>query len=102
MKTFTQELHKNNTVIASDLSDQYAPVSTKIVLAPFFNNGWTTKSRMHNFNKEGIGKEKLTLTHPDFLYPNGDQLTVECLNSNNGMGALVLWVDMVELFVQTA
>ena len=102
MKTFTQQegvarvesvaktLHKNNTAIASDLSDQYAPVSTKIVLAPFFNNGWTTKSRMHNFNKKGIGKEKLTLTHPDFLYPNGDQLTVECLNSNDGTGALVL------------
>jgi len=90
MKTFTQELHVNNTNVADNLSDKYAPVSTKIVLAPFFNNGWTTKSRMHNFNKHGIGKEKLTLTHPDFLYPNGDQLTVECLNSNNGTGALVL------------
>jgi len=90
MKTFTQELHKSNTNVADILSDQYAPVSTKIVLAPFFNNGWTVKNRMNNFNKEGIGKEKLTLTHPEFLYPNGDQLTVECLNSNNGMGALVL------------
>ena len=90
MTNFTKQLHTNNTNVADNLSEQYAPVSTKIVLAPFFNNGWTTKSRMHNFNKQGIGKEKITLVHPDFLYPNGDQLTVECLNSNNGMGALVL------------
>ena len=86
----TKQLHTNNTTIAEGLSDKYAPVSTKIVLAPFYNNGWTTKSRVNSFNRNGIGKEHLTLTHPDFLYPNGDQLTIECLNSNNGLGALML------------
>lgn len=86
----TQQLHKNNTVVSKEVSDKYAPVSTKIVLAPFYNNGWTTKSRINSFNKEGIGKEAITLVHPDFLYSNGDQLTIECLNSNNGKGALML------------
>ena len=90
MTNFAKTLHTNNTVVAEHLSEQYAPVSTRIVLAPFFNNGWTVKSRMHNFNREGLGKEKITLVHPDFLYPNGDQLTVEFLNSNHGGNAIIL------------
>lgn len=89
----TSTLHKNSTPIASNLSDKYAPVNTNILLAPFFNKGWTTKSHVRPMkNSEGyrIGKEQITLTHPDFVYSNGDHLTVECLNSNNGGNALML------------
>lgn len=93
MTTLTQSLHTNNTPIADGLSDQYAPISTDILLAPFYNNGWTKKKHIKPVkNRAGdrIGKEQLTLIHPDFIYANGDQLTVECLNSNNGTGALML------------
>jgi hypothetical protein len=86
----TKTLHENNTVKADYLSDQYAPVSTKIVLAPFFNNGWTVERSRKTLNKNGVGKEHITLSHPDFLYPSGDKLTVECLNSNDGSKALRL------------
>lgn len=90
----TKTLHVNSTAIAKDLSDQYAPVSTDIVLAPFFNKGWKTKSHIRpRKNKEGnrIGKEHITLVHPDFLYSNGDHLTIDCLNSNDGKSSLMLY-----------
>ena len=82
--TLKKQLHANNTPVAEHLSDQYAPISTNILLAPFFNRGWYIHKSKNNFNKDGIGKEHVTLRHDNYVYPNGDFLTVECLNGNNG------------------
>ena len=83
-----ETMHKNNTTVADGLSKKYAPVNTELLLTPFFDKGWTIKK--HIKPSGGIGKELLTLTHNDYMYSNGDHLTVECLNSNNGNNALIL------------
>ena len=91
MSKFLEKQHKSNTVVSESLSDKYAPVNTKLLLAPFFNQGWELKYGQRYLNKKGIGSEKLTLIHPAYLYSNGDQLTIECINSNDGSTALMLY-----------
>ena len=85
-----QTLHKNNTTYDQSLSDQYAPVSTQLLLKPFFDKGWYIHKHTSQFNKKGLGKENVTLRNDDYMYSNGDFLTIECLNSNNGSQALLL------------
>jgi hypothetical protein len=86
----TEQLHKATTTVAEHLSDKYAPINTHLVLAPFFENGWEVSRKREYLNRKGIGTQHYVLTHPDFLYPNGDNLTVEALNSNDGSKALML------------
>ena len=85
-----QTLHKNNTTYDQSLSDQYAPVSTDLLLRPFFDKGWYVHKHIKQHNKQGLGKEQITLRNNDYMYNNGDFLTIECLNTNNGTGALML------------
>jgi hypothetical protein len=82
-------MHKLKTKVSTGLSNQYAPVNSNILLTPFYNKGWT-QSHYIGPGKNGIGKELITLSHPDYLYHNGDSLNIQCLNSNDGKGALVL------------
>jgi len=85
-----ENLHKNTAIYDPILSKQYAPISTELLLQPFFDKGWYKHKNIKSLNKEGLGKESITLRNNDFMYSNGDFLTVECLNSNNGTSALVL------------
>jgi hypothetical protein len=78
-----------DTNFAKHLSDKYAPVNTLALLEPFFNKGWTIKSHIRP-NAGRVGKEHITLIHNDYTYVNGDQLTVEVKNSNDGSSALVI------------
>lgn len=81
-----QTLHKNNTTVAKSLSDQYAPVNTDLLLSPFLTKGWSIVKH----TARGLGKEQITLKHNDYVYSNGDFLTIECLNSFDGSAALNL------------
>ncbi len=82
-----EEMHKERTVYAVDkVSKSYAPVSTEVLLMPFLNNGWYIYKQVG----KGLGKQLTTLRHLDYIYPNGDFLTVEALNSFDGSSALVL------------
>jgi len=82
-----ETLHKQNTVVSETLSKEYAPVSTELLLKPFFDRGWNVKKHI---GKSGLGKEQITLKHLDYVYPNGDYLTIECVNSRDGSAALNL------------
>jgi hypothetical protein len=86
----TRESH---TLLSQDklvkgLSEQYAPVSTELLLKPFFDNGWEVKRKRSN--KRGT-KEWLTLNNPNFLFDNGDEFTLDVLNSYNGLSALKIF-----------
>jgi len=83
----TETLHKLNA-ITGNVSKKYSPVNTEILLKPFIDNGWYKVKHLKSIG--GIGKEKITLNHANYIYSNGDSLSVECLNSNDGSGALVL------------
>lgn len=82
-----ETLHKQNTVVSETLSKEYAPVSTELLLKPFFDRGWNIKKHI---GARGLGKEQITLRHLDYVYPNGDYLTIECVNSRDGSAALNL------------
>lgn len=87
------QLHKSLTDVAPSVSNQYAPVNSGLLLAPFLSRGWVIKSHIKpRLNSDGkrIGKEWITLTHPDYRYANGDELTVEILNGNTGSNALLI------------
>lgn len=79
-----ETLHKQNTVISEGLSKEYAPVSTELLLKPFFDDGWFIKRH----KTKGLSKEHIVLKHHDYVYPNGDYLTVELVNSRDGSAAL--------------
>ena len=86
-----EELHKERaTFDRENLSDQYAPVDTTLLLMPFTNKGWYAHKVRQSFNKQGIGYEQFTLRNDYYMYANGDFLTIEVMNSNNGKGALML------------
>lgn len=86
-----EELHKERaTFDRENLSDQYAPVDTTLLLVPFTNKGWYAHKVRQSFNKQGIGYEQFTLRNDNYMYANGDFLTIEVMNSNNGKGALLL------------
>lgn len=86
-----EEMHKEKTNFdRENLSDQYAPVSTELLLMPFTNRGWYVHKHKTQFNDKGLGKEIVTLRNDNYVYPNGDFLTVEALNSNNGSCSLIL------------
>lgn len=85
-----EEMHREKTIVAESLSDQYAPVSTELLLMPFTNRGWYVHKHKTQFNDKGLGKEIVTLRNDNYVYPNGDFLTIEALNSNNGTCSLLL------------
>lgn len=80
-----ENLHKQKTVISEGLSKEYAPVSTELLLKPFFDDGWRLNARKA---AKGLGKEHLVLKHDKYIYSNGDFLTVELVNSRDGSAAL--------------
>lgn len=83
--------HASKVEVAEHLSDQYAPISTDVLLAPFLNKGWEAVKRQKGIGKSGkLGKELVILEHNDFKYLNGDSLQVICSNSFNGGSALSL------------
>lgn len=88
MSNSKKEFHSKNVTIAEGLSDQYAPVDTRILLTPFLNKGWVIKNNRRLDNRGG--KHIITLNHPDYLYQNGDSLNIQCLNSYDGSTALML------------
>jgi hypothetical protein len=79
-----EQKHKQNTVICDSLSKVYAPLSTELILKPFLDRGWFVKKHLRS---KGLGKEAITLKHLDYIYPNGDFLTVEFVNSRDGSAA---------------
>lgn len=89
----TNNTRESHTLLSQDrlvkgLSEQYAPVSTELLLKPFFDNGWEVKRKRSN--KRGT-KEWLTLNNPNFLFDNGDEFTLDVLNSYNGLSALKIF-----------
>jgi hypothetical protein len=89
----TNNTRETHTLLAQDkltkgLSEQYAPVSTELLLKPFFDNGWEVKRKRSN--KKGT-KEWLTLNNKNFLFDNGDEFTLDVLNSYNGLSALKIF-----------
>ena len=82
-----KEFHSRNVTLGTGLSDQYAPVDTKILLTPFLNKGWTVNG---NTKLDSKGKHLIELIHEDYKYHNGDSLNIQCLNSYDGSSALML------------
>lgn len=74
--------------LTKNLSSIYAPVSTELLLQPFYDKGWVNKRKV--VNKKGT-KEWFTLSHPNYLFDNGDELTLDVLNSYNGTSALKIF-----------
>lgn len=86
-----EQLHKANANFDQEkLSDQYAPIDTDILLMPFTNRGWYVHKHRKSFNNKGLGTEQVTLRNDNYMYPSGDFLTIEALNSNNGSTSLML------------
>lgn len=74
-----RELHLENSDISDNLSAQYAPVSSKLFLQPFVDQGWYTVKNINNKKKEWI-----TLEHPDYKFTNNDTIRLEIINSYDG------------------
>ena len=84
----TRETHTELTInkVSDKVSKLYAPVSTELLLQPFFDKGWEIKRKLANKTTEWY-----TLNHSSFLFDNGDELTLDVHNSFNGTSALKIF-----------
>ena len=63
-----EELHKERTTFdRENLSEQYAPVDTTLLLMPFTNKGWYVHKHRKAFNNEGFGWEQISLRNASNL-----------------------------------
>lgn len=74
------QLHRENTVVSSTVSERYAPVSTELILKPFLERGW----HIHKQLGSGLGKQVTELRSEGYKMPNGDYLSLWTTNSFNG------------------
>ena len=96
LTNFNREFNTELTLdrVSEKLSDQYAPVSTKLLLQPFFNKGWVNVNKKRN--KKG-SREWLTLEHPEFKFTNGDTIRLEVVNSYDGSSSLKIMAGIGRL-----
>ena len=83
-----------NEHVADHVSDQYAPVSTKLFLKPFLDMGWSSKNSRPIFNKTGkISKEVVTLVHTDYFTEHGP-IELKVVNSYDARSSLKIYVGI--------
>lgn len=85
----TIEVNGKEMVIGYHLSERYKPINTENALSYFTQKGWRVQGRLRSSTL--LGKENVTLLHPDYSYSNGDNLSIIFRNSNDGSARVGLY-----------